>query len=56
MIATLIVAWILTWFDLDKILIDGINQIFNTNYTTSVYWLMFFIVGLILFVCSKIEE
>lgn len=56
MIITLVFAWILTWFDLDKIIMDGINQILNKSYTTAVYWLIFFIVGLILFICSKIEE
>ena len=56
MINTMIVGWILTWFNLDDIITEGINQIFNTNYTTSIYWLMFFVVGLILLVCFKMEE
>lgn len=47
MLAALILAWILTWFDLDTILINAINQIFNTDFTTAVYWLLFFIIGLI---------
>lgn len=47
MLVTLILAWILTWFDLDTILINAINQIFNTDFTTAVYWLLFFIIGLI---------
>ena len=29
MIGTMIIAWILTWFNLDNILVDAINQIFN---------------------------
>lgn len=48
MLATLILAWILTWFNLDNILVDAINQIFNTDFTTAVYWLLFFIIGIIL--------
>lgn len=48
MVSTMIVGWILTWFSLDDLIIEGINQIFNTNYTIAVYWLLFFIVGLII--------
>lgn len=47
MLNTLITGWILTWFELDNILIEALNQIFNTNFTVSVYWLMFFIIGAI---------
>lgn len=46
-IDAMILAWILSWFNLDNILIDAINQILNTNYTTAVYWLLFFAAGLI---------
>lgn len=48
MIGTLLLGWILTWFELDNLIIAGINQIFNKNYTTAVYWLLFFIIGLII--------
>lgn len=47
MIGTLIIAWILTWFNLDSILIDAINQIFNTEFTIAIYWLIAFIIGVI---------
>lgn len=47
MFGTLIIAWILTWFDLDKLLITGINEIFNSNYTVAIYWLIAFIIGVI---------
>ena len=47
MISTLITAWILTLFDLDEIIIDAINQLFNTSFNTNVYWLAFLIIGLI---------
>lgn len=53
MISALITAWILTWFDLDVIIIDAINQIFNTSFTTSVYWLAFLIIGLIGSILNK---
>ena len=47
MISTLIVGWILTLFNFDVIIIDAINQIFNTDFNTSIYWLAFLIIGLI---------
>lgn len=53
MLSTMIVGWILTWFSLDDLIIEGINQIFNTNYTIAVYWLLFFIVGLIVVFIKK---
>lgn len=53
MLSTMIVGWILTWFSLDDLIVEGINQIFNTNYTIAVYWLLFFIVGLIVVFIKK---
>lgn len=53
MLDALIVAWILTWFNLDVTLIDAINQIFNTDFNTDVYWLAFFIIGLISSIINK---
>ncbi len=47
MFTILIVAWILTWFDIDILVIDGLNQILNTNFTTAVYWLFFFVIAVI---------
>lgn len=47
MFTILIVAWILTWFDIDNLVIDGLNQILNTNFTTAVYWLFFFVIAVI---------
>lgn len=53
MIGTMIVAWILTWFNLDNILVNAINQILNTDYTTAIYWLLFFIIGIIVMMFKK---
>lgn len=53
MISTLIVAWILTWFDLDEIIVDAINQLFNTNFNTNVYWLAFLVIGFIGYIIDK---
>ena len=47
MIYTLILAWILTWFDIDNLIISGINELFKTDFTTAIYWLFFFVLGLI---------
>ena len=47
MLEALILAWILSWFNLHNIFIDAINQIFHTDFNTSVYWLAFAILGII---------
>lgn len=47
MIGGLIIAWILSWFNVDDILIQAINEIFNTNFTTAVYYLVAVILGAI---------
>ena len=53
MVWTLIIAWILTWFDIDQIVVNAINQILNTDYTTAVYWLIGIVIGII--VCFKVN-
>jgi len=53
MIWTLIIAWILTWFDLDILIIAGINEIFNTDFTVAVYWLIAFIIAVIVYVLEN---
>lgn len=47
MLITMIAAWILTWFSLDNLIVTGINEIFSTDYTVAVYWLIAFIIGII---------
>lgn len=53
MIRAMLLAWILTCFNLDNILVEAINQILNTNYTTAIYWLVFFVIGLIVTLIKK---
>lgn len=55
MLNTLIVGWILTWFDLDNILIDALNQIFETDYTVSIYWLALFVIGAFVSIIENIK-
>lgn len=47
MVYGLLVAWILSWFNIDNILIQGINELFNTNFTVAVYYLIFAVLGAI---------
>ncbi len=47
MLGTLILGWILTWFNLDNIVIEAINQICNSNYNVATYWLIMFVLGII---------
>ncbi len=56
MIWTMIVAWILTCFSLDDFIITGINEIFNTDFTVAVYWLIAFIIGAIICICENIKN
>ena len=45
---TLFCAWLMSWFDLDEILIKATNEVLGTNYSTAVYWLVAFALGVIL--------
>ncbi len=53
MLVTIIIGWILTWFNLDNIVVEAINQICNTNYTVAIYWLAIFIVAIIVGIFKK---
>lgn len=53
MLETIIIGCILTWFNLDNLFVQAINQIFNTEYTTAIYWLLFLIIGLIVKIVKK---
>ena len=53
MLGTMIVAWILTWFNLDNLFIEAINQIFNVEFNTAIYWLLFLIVGIVIRILEK---
>lgn len=56
MIGTIIAAWILTWFSLDNLIITGINEIFNVDFTIAVYWLIAFIIGIIVRIIRNIKD
>lgn len=45
MLETLILGWILTWFKLDTIFVEAINQVFNTTFNTAIYWFIFITIG-----------
>ena len=53
MLGTLLLGWILTWFHLDTTIVDGLNQIFHTDFNTAVYWIIFFVLGLIVGLFGK---
>ena len=46
MISTMLFAWILTWFNVDVLVINEINNIFNTSFTTATYWAIFILIGI----------
>ncbi len=43
----LVLAWILTWFRVDNIIINGVNELFGLEITRSGYYVMFALIGLI---------
>lgn len=43
----LIFAFILKCFEMDKVLISGLNEVLSTNYSTDVYWLIAFIIAIV---------
>ena len=50
----LIIAWLLTCFNMDEILIAGTNEILGTDFSTNVYWLIAFIIGVIMTIIELI--
>ena len=52
---TPIIFWILTWFSIDDLIIAGINELFNTDFTVALYWLIAFIIGAIVYIVDKIK-
>lgn len=55
-ISALLLAWFLSLFNLDEILIQGINEVLNTSFNTSVYWLAFFLVGAIIEIVQAVKR
>lgn len=45
-VGALIFAWFLSLFNLDTILVSGINEVFGTDYSTNIYWLTAFVIGI----------
>lgn len=41
-------AGILCLFRIDELVTDGLNQLTSKNFTTSIYWLTFLVIGLAL--------
>lgn len=43
----LIIAWILTWFKVDGIIIEGLNELFGLHIGMAGYYVIFAIIGLV---------
>lgn len=50
MLGVFFIGWMLTWFGVDDLIVDGINQLCNTNYNLAVYWLIIFILAIIVLI------
>lgn len=56
MLWIMLFGWILTWFSIDILVVNGINQIFNTDYNVAIYWLILFTIGIIRLVISYLKR
>ena len=56
MLEILILGWILTWFKLDTIFAEAINQIFNTNFNTTIFWFIFIAIGFMKIIIRTIKS
>jgi len=48
MIEVFLLGWVLTWFGIDDLVVEGINQLCNVNYSIAIYWFIIFIVAIIM--------
>lgn len=55
MLEMLILGWILTWFKLDIIFVEAINQVFNSTFNIAIYWFIFIIIGFIVKIIRLIK-
>lgn len=55
-IGVLIFAFILKCFEMDTILMSGMNEVLGTNYSTNVYWLIAFVVTFITFIVESFSK
>lgn len=46
LINALLIAWILSEFEFDKVCITGFRELFNVNITINTYYFIFAIIGL----------
>lgn len=47
-ISFLLVAWILSWFSLEEIVIDAVKELFDKNISISSYYFIALMLGLLL--------
>lgn len=46
-IEALLVAWILTWFNIDEFVLKALKELFSIEATKASYYFMFLIIGLL---------
>lgn len=44
---SLMLSWMLTWFNFDTIFMRSVNELFNINITINGYYFIFFLIGVI---------
>lgn len=53
-LGSLLFAWFLSWFDFDDIFVNSCNELFKWNISTSTYYFVFFLAGVVLGVIKLI--
>lgn len=46
-VSFLLIAWILSWFDFDKMFIRAFKELFNKEITIASYYFIFFAIGVL---------
>lgn len=50
---SLIIGWILTWFQIDEFFIQAVKELFGKQVTQSTYYFMFLVIGLLCVIFKK---
>lgn len=55
-LGTLLTCWILTWFNFDDLMINGLKNLFNIDINRSGYYVLFIIVSIIFLFFKKYDH
>lgn len=56
MLGVLILGWFLTLFNVDTLLVSGLNELLGTSFSTNIYWLIIIVIALIVYIVRKTQN